>query len=195
MYKKILPIVLFFFSFSLAAQELTSKETTVKVEIVKNSAEEFQLTGTKEFRLNMLDLLTINALNFSFEKLVDSQNSYGVSAYLNGKFTEFPYAKFSVSPFYRFYFLNKEGYGARGRFVEVFSSFATGDGDSESDLLSGSSSDKSWTDVSLGVSVGKKWINKKGWTFEIYIGAGKYLFSEDSPSHVLRYGLTLGKRI
>ena len=82
-----------------------------------------------------------------------------------------------------------------GRFVEVFSSFATGDGDSESDLLSGSSSDKSWTDVSLGVSVGKKWINKKGWTFEIYIGAGKYLFSEDSPSHVLRYGLTLGKRI
>jgi len=61
MYKKILPIVLFFFSFSLAAQEVTSKESTIKVEIVKNSAEEFQLTGTKEFRLNMLDLLTINA--------------------------------------------------------------------------------------------------------------------------------------
>ena len=78
MYKKILPIVLFFFSFSVAAQEATSKETAIKVEIVKNSAEEFQLTGTKEFRFNMLDLLTINALNLSFEKLVDSQNSYGV---------------------------------------------------------------------------------------------------------------------
>jgi hypothetical protein len=36
MYKKILPIVLFFFSFSVAAQEVTSREIPVKVEIVKN---------------------------------------------------------------------------------------------------------------------------------------------------------------
>ncbi|GIR21485.1 MAG: hypothetical protein CM15mP36_06920 [Flavobacteriales bacterium] len=36
-------------------------------------------------------------------------------------------------------------------------------------------------DVAPGVGVGKKWVNRKGWTFEYMIGFGRYLFNNDGP--------------
>ena len=35
---------------------------------------------------------------------------------------------------------------------------------------------KAW-DIAPGVGVGKKWVNKKGWTFEYMLGFGRYLFA------------------
>ena len=62
-------------------------------------------------------------------------------------------------------------------------------------------------DVALGAAIGQKWVNKKGWTFELSIGFGRYLFVKDPeqllggpqidsfrPTGTGRGGFSIGKR-
>ena len=66
-------------------------------------------------------------------------------------------------------------------------------------------------DIAPGVGVGRKWVNKKGWTFEYMIGFGRYLFAnngdddDDNENHNYRVdnnrpmgtfkgGISIGKR-
>ena len=43
---------------------------------------------------------------------------------------------------------------------------------------------KAW-DIAPGVGVGRKWVNKKGWTFEYMIGLGRYLFANSGNDDVV----------
>ena len=125
--------------------------------------------------------------------------------------------KFSLTPFYRFYFFNKRDFGGSGFFTEVFSKFSFGKHDVEyynynPDVNSPGidyweTIEENYFDIALGAAIGNKWINKKGWTFEISLGVGRFLLnpSEDNstigrevnsfkPEAVIRGGLSIGKR-
>ena len=67
--------------------------------------------------------------------------------------------------------------------------------------------DEDFFDVALGAAIGQKWVNKKGWTFELSLGFGRYLFVKDPeqllggpqidsfrPTGTGRGGFSIGKR-
>ena len=120
-----------------------------------------------------------------------------------------------MNPFYRFYFLNKTDFGGEGYFAEVFIKFSNIEYDKNTYFNNSSSGEpymtseeiKAW-DIAPGVGIGRKWVNKKGWTFEYMIGLGRYIFAgsenDDVPNggSVIHYrpeasfkgGISIGKR-
>jgi hypothetical protein len=100
--------------------------------------------------------------------------------------------KFALTPYYRFYFGKKK---AAGFFVEGFGMINTFNTLNEYDYFDYFQYHyKNITDFALGASVGGKFLTTKGFVFEIYGGAGRNLFNNDSQDVVPRFGLTFGKR-
>ena len=169
-----------------------NEEDITKVEVV-NQYEEVELFEKNEIRLNALDLIVHPALSLSYERLVNESNGYGISLFVNFGDLDATYHNFSVTPYYRFYFLNRKDYGASGLFVEVFNSF------SSVDFNENSNSDSSEFQFSMGVALGKKWVNHNGFTFELFAGVGRYFVDNgaddhDRPEAHGRFGISIGKR-
>lgn len=143
-----------------------------------------------EIRLDVFDAAFFSALDFSYERVDDSAIGYGASLFVNLKDPKDDaayYEKFAFTPFFRFYFFNKEDYGAKGLFVEVFSKFASGE--NPDDLQ------EDYFDAALGVAIGKKWVNKRGFMLEISLGGGRNVGLDDnSPEFTFRGGISLGYR-
>ena len=92
------------------------------------------------------------------------------------------------------YFFNKQDYGAKGFFVEGFGKLSTGEIEFYDFDSSINETDK-YTDVSLGMSLGKKWVNKNGFVFELLVGASRALGGDnDGPEAYFRGGLFVGYR-
>ena len=84
--------------------------------------------------------------------------------------------------------MNRKDFGAQGIFVEVFRSLASVEADNY-----GSGNNE--FQVSLGMSLGRKWINKSGFTFETFLGMGRYLLDSEDINEVHgRIGIAVGKR-
>jgi len=192
-----------------------------QVEVLKNDkqvTELFDEIGDSEIKLDVIDFLTQPALNIGYEIINDSYSSYGAEAFLNfndNNATRSWSEKFSLNPFYRFYFFNKTDFGGEGYFAELFIKFANIEYDRNTyfyDALPNepsiiSEEIKAW-DIAPGVGVGRKWVNKKGWTFEYMIGVGRYLFtnsgnddvpegdsvSDYRPEATFKGGISIGKR-
>jgi hypothetical protein len=81
--------------------------------------------GKHEIRLNALDLVVHPAFHIYYERIVNESNGYGVSLFANFGEDNTTYHNFALTPYYRFYFLNRKDFGASGMFVEVFSSFSS----------------------------------------------------------------------
>ena len=191
------------------------------VEVIKSDRQVTKLLdelGNHEIKLDVIDFLTQPALNIGYEKINDSYSSYGADVFFNfndnnasSSWSE----KFSLNPFYRFYFLNKTDFGGEGYFAEVFIKFSNVEYDRNiynydlfpNEPLVTSDEIKAW-DIAPGVGVGRKWVNKKGWTFEYMIGLGRYLFagsenddvpdggsvSHYRPEATFKGGISIGKR-
>jgi hypothetical protein len=119
-----------------------------------------------------------------------------------------------LTPFYRFYFFNKRDYGGAGFFAEIFTKFSSGKHDVEYYNFSDNSGsdyirveEENFFDIAPGASIGQKWINKKGWTFEISAGVGRFLLNKDEndsstgqeifsnrPEALVRGGFSIGRR-
>ena len=192
-----------------------------QVEVLKNDkqvTELFDEIGDSEIKLDVIDFLTQPALNIGYEIINDSYSSYGAEVFLNFNDNNLSRSwseKFSLNPFYRFYFLNKTDFGGEGYFAEVFIKFANIEYDRNTyfydpmpnEPYSTTEEIKSW-DIAPGVGVGRKWVNKKGWTFEYMLGFGRYLFANsrndnpDSdyevddyrPEATFKGGISIGKR-
>ena len=193
-----------------------------QVEVIKNDKQVEQLfdeLGDSEIKLDVIDLLSQPTLNIGFEKINDSYSSYGADVLLNfnNNVSRSRSEKFSLNPFYRFYFLNKTDFGGEGYFAEVFIKFSNIEYDrntyfydpmpNEPDITN--EEIKVW-DIAPGVGIGRKWVNKKGWTFEYMLGFGRYLFARDEgddtpyindysvseyrPSGTFKGGISIGKR-
>ncbi len=152
---------------------------------------EANMGGKNEIKIDAFDLVFLTTLDMSYERIHNSGMSYGISALINFKDNDGYYEKFAITPFFRLYFFNKQDYGAKGFFAELFSKIASGN---NWELFSGQE-EKEYFDVALGFSIGKKWINKSGFTFELSLGGGRNLgLDKNSPDLTFRGGFSFGYR-
>ena len=194
-------ILLLLFVFSLTSY---SQDTVQQVEVIKTNTqiEKFSKEiGTKEFKVDFLDLLVFPALSVGYEKANDSSTAFGTTLFLNlgGEDSDWN-DNLAITPYYRFYFLQSEDYGGYGIFAEVFTKFKFGAAEVRTSSPSGDLVEENYFDIALGLAVGKKWINRKGFTLETLFGVGRNLFyDEDSDSSQrsaasTTISISLGKR-
>jgi len=193
-------LITLFFIISLTSY---SQDKIQQVEVVKTNTqiEEFsKQIGTKEFKLDFLDLLVFPALSVGYEKINDSSTAFGTTLFINlgGEDSDWN-DNLAITPYYRFYFLQSEDYGGYGVFAEVFTKFAFGDAEIYN-LTSSTYNKENYFDMALGLAVGRKWINRKGFTLETLLGVGRNLFfdeesdSSDRTAASARLNISIGKR-
>ena len=152
-----------------------------------------------ELKINAFNLIGLSALDLSFERLINTESSYGVAVFyrftdINDNDIAFP-KKFSLTPYYRWFF--SESTFARGFFVEGFGMLNT-----YQDFYYMNNSERIENDTSfaLGISVGGKFITKAGFTTEVYLGVGRNLIKNENEDNffefdiVGRFGISLGYR-
>lgn len=151
--------------------------------------------GRNELKVNVSNLIALSFADVAYERLLNEESSVGIAILGNinqssdNDFLD-AYREFSITPYYRQYF--SRGY-AKGFFVEGFGMYNTGD-DSDyfgDDIVS----DTNYADFALGVSIGGKFVTRRGFMVELYGGLGRNLLDADySPSLVGRGGVSLGYR-
>jgi len=210
-----------FFLLFLSATIYINAQTVQKVEIVKNDnqiTDLFEELGQNELKLDLIDLLGFPAFDINYERILDPYSSFGLGIFLiiNDSTSRNWTDKLTLSPFYRFYFFNKKDYGGAGFFAEIFTKFSFGKHDLEyynfnpdpnSPINYWEIIEENFFDIAPGAGIGQKWLNKKGWTFEINLGVGRNLLNKDydtdlngrefnylRPVAVFRGGFSIGKR-
>ena len=190
--KKTLLILFFLVPLYIISQEVQ------KVEVVKSDTQIEnlnELLGQNEIKVDFLDFILFPALTLGYEKNRNSSTAYGATMFINfdtdlgSEWND----KFAITPYYRFYFLESQDYGGYGVFAEIFTKFSSAKIENYSNLER-----KSYTDISPGLAVGRKWINRKGFTFELMFGVGRnLLYDEDTngmSTATIRSGVSIGKR-
>tara|TARA_B100001996_G_scaffold375103_1_gene354605 strand:- start:469 stop:1122 length:654 start_codon:yes stop_codon:yes gene_type:complete len=215
---KNITLLILLFSICISSQEVQ------QVEVLKNDnqiTDLFDELGQNELKLDLADMLGFPAFDINYERIKDPYSSFGVSLFLNVSNNDSASRnwtdKFTLSPFYRFYFFNKKDYGGAGFFAEIFTKFSFGKNDVEYYNFNPDPNnpgidywetiEENFFDIAPGAGIGQKWLNKKGWTFEINVGVGRYLlnkdFNTDSSGQEVNYlrpvaafkgGLFIGKR-
>ena len=138
-----------------------------------------------EIKVNALTLVAGPWLDFSYEYLIDEESSFGLSVTYNTNRTEND-LNYMFTPYYRRYFSGKF---ARGFFVEGFGSLYSA---REFSFFSASSPFE--TGFAMGVSVGGKFVSKKGFTTELLLGIGRNLIDNNAPEGMARVGISMGYR-
>lgn len=159
----------------------------------------------QELKVNAFSLIALSSLDFSYEYLLNKDSSFGVDLFLN--FSDnyddigFP-RKFSLTPYYRWFF--SERLATRGFFVEAFGMLNTQESDhydyyyDSNGYYTSSYNGTKTTDFALGISVGGKFITRKRFVAEIYLGLGRNIFNNQNDIYdtniVSRGGISLGYR-
>ena len=169
-----------------------------KVEVIKSDTQIENLNkllGQNEIKIDFLDFIIFPALTLGYEKNRNSSTAYGATMFINfdtdlgSEWND----KFAITPYYRFYFLESQDYGGYGMFAEIFTKFSSAKIENYSDAKS-----ESYTDISPGLAVGRKWINRKGFTFELMFGVGRNLLYDEDVNGMntatIRSGVSIGKR-
>ena len=190
--KKTLLILFFLVPLYIISQEVQ------KVEVVKSDTQIEnlnELLGQNEIKVDFLDFILFPALTLGYEKNRNSSTAYGATMFINfdtdlgSEWND----KFAITPYYRFYFLESQDYGGYGVFAEIFTKFSSAKIENYSDAKS-----ESYTDISPGLAVGRKWINRKGFTFELMFGVGRNLLYDEDVNGMntatIRSGVSIGKR-
>ena len=190
-----------------------SSQTVQKVEVIKSDDQInklFNEIGNNELKVDLLDLIASTSIDVTYEKIKETID-------LSVQNTSSNWADlFSLTPCYRFYFFNKRDYGGAGFFAEIFSKFSSMRYDVEYYNYNSNPDQPGidyWTfdeekefTIALGASIGQKWVNKKGWTFEINFGVGRYLTNNKvesmpgrsvtslRPTAAIKGGFGIGKR-
>lgn len=149
-----------------------------------------------ELKANASNLIAFSFADFSYERLLNEESGLGIAILFNvdqsddGDFLD-AYREFSITPYYRQYFSRSF---AKGFFVEGFGMLNTG---TDSDFFGPDEvvTDNTYTDFALGVSIGGKFVTRRGFTVECYGGLGRNLLDAVySPEVVGRGGVSLGYR-
>lgn len=153
-----------------------------------------------EVKINALGLLVFEWLDVSYEYLINNESSFGTGLLIgvNNDNDLDQYRKFSLTPYYRRYFSSKF---ARGFFVEGFGMLHSYENHiynyyyDQNGNYNQNYSRNNQTDFAVGISVGGKFISKKGFTTEIYLGVGRNLgANENDLQAVGRGGISVGYR-
>ncbi|MGY0407890.1 MAG: DUF3575 domain-containing protein [Polaribacter sp.] len=140
-----------------------------------------------EVKINALTLLAAKWIDVSYEYLIGEESSFGIAAAINADRSDSD-LNYSLTPYYRRYFSGKF---ARGFFVEGFGMFFSA---KDREFFDTSKNYKFQTGFGLGVSVGGKFVSKKGFTTEILLGVGRNLVSNKYNNVVGRVGISIGYR-
>jgi len=174
--------------------------TTVSIAQEKEAQYPQDINKKQEVKLNAFNLLTFEWIDVSYEYLINEESSFGVGALIsvNNNRDIDEYRKFSLTPFYRRYFSNKF---ARGFFVEGFGMLHSYENNNYDYYYDGygnyinTYNGDTKTEFAVGISVGGKFISKKGFTTEIFLGIGRNLGgNNESLEAVGRGGISLGYR-
>ena len=139
-----------------------------------------------EVKVNVLTLVAGPWIDASYERLIDEESSYGLSATYNTN-TDESDLNYAITPYYRRYFSGKF---ARGFFVEGFGALF-----SARNYYGFSSNNEEFeTGFALGVSVGGKFVSKKGFTTELLLGVGRNLVRDSNYEGFPRIGISVGYR-
>ena len=181
---------------------LSIAQEVQKVEVVKSDTQIENLNkllGQNEIKIDFLDFIIFPALTLGYEKNRNSSTAYGATMFINfdtdlgSELGSEWNDKFAITPYYRFYFLESQDYGGYGVFAEIFTKFSSAKIENYSDAKS-----ESYTDISPGLAVGRKWINRKGFTFELMFGVGRNLLYDEDVNGMntatIRGGVSIGKR-
>ncbi len=146
-----------------------------------------------EVRLGAMKLLSGSILEGSYEYILDSNQGFGAYVLVNFDAGNEWFENYSLTPYYRMYFQTNEDYGAKGFFVEGFTSFFSSDFDFVDSIL-GEDNNKDVFDISIGLSLGKKWINTSGFVFEAKLGAGRNLLGNADSDVLIKGDFYIGYR-
>ena len=175
---------------------------------ISSYAQENQNDGSikkSELKLNAFNAIIFKSIDFSYEYLLDSESSVGVSLLFNlgdsnsQNFDDSPNynEKFAFTPFFRHYFSRKY---AQGFYIEAFGMYNVQE-DSYSifddDIFETVFVDGTSSNFALGMSVGGKFVSRKGFAFEWYGGLGRNLATsnDDIATEIVpRFGASFGYR-
>lgn len=144
-----------------------------------------------EVKLEIVKLMAMPMIETTYEYVHDRNKGYGATLLFNlnrNKRVDYP-EYFSFTPFFRMYFDRDQQYGAKGFFVEAFTSLYSG-----VDQDSFTSKENDYFETSLGFSIGQKWINRGGFVFEVRLGVGRNLLGNSSVDFMLKGGAYVGYR-
>ena len=143
-----------------------------------------------EVKIGAIKLLAGVILEGTYEYIKNEDLTFGVSI-LGNLDTENDYPEdFAVTPFVRFYFQETKQYGANGFFVEGFGKYSVGKYNGDYMGV-----EEDYSAPAIGLALGKKWVNKTGFVFEILAGAGRTLGNTDSaPEATFRGDFNIGYR-
>ena len=149
-----------------------------------------------EVKVGAVKLLAGPIFEGTYEYIQTKDFTFGASILYNFVDDSDYYEKFSITPFARFYFQESKEYGAKGFFVEGFGKYVTGN--NYDVYVSWDGVDErhhKFSSGALGLALGKKWINRTGFVFEILAGAGRTIEgSENAPDAIFRGDLNIGYR-
>ncbi|MDO6437806.1 DUF3575 domain-containing protein [Cyclobacterium sp. 1_MG-2023] len=144
---------------------------------------------------NNIYFTTIGLFEGTYERNINKKSSFGITGLYSFSQKYDEDVNFQVSPFYRRYFGKKY---ASGFFTEGFATLGSTDGkqltDINGDLTVNGGPDV--IDLSLGLSIGYKWVVKSSVTFEVLFGMGGNLFNADKTDHniINRRAIGMGYR-
>ena len=181
-------LFILFISFNITAQE--TKIDSIPDKIKKH-----------EVKLNAFNIIIFKSLDFSYEYLLNSESSVGISIFVNLQDDNPDFIEdgpiyneeFAITPYYRHFFSSKYAWGF---FMEAFTMY----NQQKNSVFSSDSSRytyKTSNNLAFGMSLGGKFVSKKGFLFEFYGGVGRNLITSNdnvATEFVPRFGASLGYR-
>lgn len=146
--------------------------------------EEKEIVKKSEVTLNAFNIIAFKTLDFSYEYLLSSEASVGVSVLINlqneNNLNDVHYNEsLAITPYYRHFFSRKY---AQGFFIEAFGmynqqKYYSYDYSTRSHI---SGSDNTSNNFALGMSIGGKFVSRNGFIYEFFLGAGRNLAMSNS---------------
>ncbi len=153
-----------------------------------------------EIRLDIYQLIVLPGIELSYEHFIDDVSSWGVSTFFNfdRSYSEgYRFESFEISPYYRLYFRAKKDDNS-GFFVQPFLSLTEGVYDLYNNTYD-NYREADFFGVAGGALIGRKWINRKNYSFEIHAGVGRFFIFEENNAYqegtaYPRNNFAIGKR-
>jgi len=183
MKKFVLSIALFSFALCVFSQENSEK------------------IKTNEVSLDWLDLALFRTIDVSYEYVKNADWGFGATTRYNfdkdNPFDE----KYSVTPFFRYYFFNKKDYGSKGFYAESFLKLYGGEITeynylyTDEGYLYEKPTEKTFFEAALGIGLGFKYVSKRGFVLDLNLGGGRPLgISDYNLDFVGRSSVSFGYR-
>ncbi len=161
-----------------------------------------------EIKANAFNLIIFKSVDFSYEYLIDSESSVGLDLLFNLQDNDdiddigaYYNEKMAITPFYRRYFSSKYAWGF---FIEAFAMYNVQDDydgyyvyDDNTGYGNYVYTEDSSNNFAVGMSVGGKFVSRKGFAFEFYGGVGRNLTTSNNDigtELVPRLGVNFGYR-